>query len=83
MANTSKITGFRPVKGAVGGANMQGVNIYSVAAADGTALFVGDPVKLDGSADADGLATVTKATQGAPTRGYRWYSTRQGEPNYW
>lgn len=69
MANTSKITGFRPTKGAIGGANMQGVNIYSVAATDGTALFVGDPVKLDGSADADGVATVTKATQGAPVLG--------------
>ena len=69
MANTSKITGFRPARGVIGGANMQGVNIYSVAAADGTALFVGDPVKLDGSSDADGLATVTKATQGAAVLG--------------
>lgn len=69
MANTSKITGFRVSRGVIGSANMQGVNLYSVAAADGTALFVGDPVKLDGSADADGVATITKATQGAAVLG--------------
>lgn len=69
MANTSKITGFRPARGVIGGANMQGVNLYSVSSGDGTALFVGDPVKLDGSADADGVATVTKATQGAAVLG--------------
>ena len=69
MANTSKITGFRPLKSALGGVDSPSTSIYAVAAADATALFVGDPVKLDGSADADGVATVTKATQGASVLG--------------
>ena len=69
MPNTSKITGFRPANSANGG-SMQGQgHMYAVSASDGTALFVGDPVKLDGSASADGIATVTKATQGAAVLG--------------
>jgi hypothetical protein len=67
MANTSKIRGFIPVK-AVGEYAGQ-VNLYAVPAADGTALFVGDPVKLDGSADANGIATCVKATQGVSVLG--------------
>ena len=69
MPNTSKITGFRPVKSAVGGAMQGQGNVYAVAAGDATALFVGDPVKLDGSSDSNGIATVTKATQGAAVLG--------------
>lgn len=67
MANTSKIRGFVPAKSV---SEYEGqTNLYAVAAADGTALFVGDPVKLDGSGDANGIATVTKATQGASVLG--------------
>lgn len=69
MPNTSKITGFRPVNSAVGGAMQGQGHVYAVAAADATALFVGDPVKLDGSSDSNGIATVTKATQGAAVLG--------------
>jgi len=62
MANTSRIRGFTPVKHTSGAPyNSQG-NIYAVAATDGVALFVGDPVTLDGSANAAGVATVTKAS---------------------
>lgn len=69
MANTSKITGFRPANSATGG-SMQGQgHMYAVLASDGTALFVGDPVKLDGSGSADGIPSVTKATQGAAVLG--------------
>lgn len=69
MANTSKISGFRPVKSVLGGLDSPSTSLYAVSASDGTALFVGDPVKLDGGADADGVATVTKATQGAAVLG--------------
>lgn len=69
MPNTSKISGFRPVKSAIGGANQGQGNIYAVLASDATALFVGDPVKLDGSAHTNGVASVTKATQGAAVLG--------------
>jgi hypothetical protein len=69
MANTSKISGFRPVKSAIGGSNTAQGNIYAVLAADATALFVGDPVKLDGTGHTNGVASVTKATQGAAVLG--------------
>lgn len=69
MANTSKISGFRHVASAVGGSMQAQGHVYAVASGDGTALFVGDPVKLDGSSNAVGVATVTKATQGAAVLG--------------
>jgi hypothetical protein len=69
MANTSRISGFRPVKHVTGSPYNGQANMYAVAAADATALFVGDPVKLDGSSNSAGVATVTKATQGAAVLG--------------
>ena len=69
MANTSKIRGFIPVKHMSGAPYNGQSNMYAVAAADGTALFIGDPVKLDGSGSAGGVATVTKATAGASVLG--------------
>jgi hypothetical protein len=69
MANTSKIRGFIAVKHTTGAPYNGQANLYAVAAADATALFVGDPVKLDGSANAAGVATVSKATAGASVLG--------------
>jgi len=69
MANTSKIAGFRAVKHTNGSPYNGQTNIYGVLASDGTALFVGDPVKLDGSGTAGGVASVTKATAGAAVLG--------------
>ena len=69
MPNVSRINGFRPVKHVAGAPyNGQG-NLYAVAASDGTALFVGDPVALDGGATVQGLATVTKANVAGPVLG--------------
>lgn len=51
MANTSKIVGFRPVKHGTGAPYNGQANIYTFLAADGTAAYVGDPVKLSGTAD--------------------------------
>lgn len=69
MANTSRISGFRPVKSAMGGSHQGQGNVYAVLASDATALFVGDPVKLDGAGHTNGVASVTKATQGAAVLG--------------
>lgn len=72
MPNISKIRGFIPVKHITGAPYNGQANLYAVAAADATALFVGDPVRLDGSATpgiAGGVATVTKATAGASVLG--------------
>jgi hypothetical protein len=57
MANTSRISGFRPVKHLNGSAYNGQMNVYSVPSSDATALYVGDPVKL---AAAGSDATGTK-----------------------
>jgi hypothetical protein len=62
MANVSRINGFRPVKHVTGAPYNGQANVYAVLAADATALFVGDPVNLDGNAHTNGIASVTKAT---------------------
>lgn len=62
MANISRINGFRPVKHATGAPYNGQANIYAVLASDATALFVGDPVNLDGSAHVNGVPSVTKAS---------------------
>jgi hypothetical protein len=69
MANTSKIRGFQPVKHVNGSPYNGQSNIYATAAADGTALFVGDPVKLAADGNAQGIQIVTKATAGAAVLG--------------
>jgi hypothetical protein len=69
MANTSKIRGFQPVKHVNGSPYNGQSNIYATAAADGTALFVGDPVKLAADGNAQGIQLVTKATAGAAVLG--------------
>lgn len=69
MPNVSKISGFRPVASAVGGAFQGQGRVYSVLAADATALFVGDPVVLSGTSNTAGIASVQKAAQGAAVLG--------------
>jgi hypothetical protein len=46
MANTSRVNGFRPVRYANGAPWNGAFRIYAIPAAEGTATFVGDPVKL-------------------------------------
>lgn len=61
MANVSRINGFRPVK-YLNGAPWNGqVTRYSIPASDGTAVFVGDLVKLHATADANGIRGVIQA----------------------
>lgn len=74
MANTDRPNGLRPV-GTGLGANWNGkVNMYAVASDDGTAIFVGDLVKLTGGAaeagetiygvDVEGVAEITQVAAG-------------------
>lgn len=69
MPNTSRISGFKPVKHATGAPYTGQGNIYFVPSSDSTALFVGDPVVLAGSASTTGVATVTKASASGPVLG--------------
>ena len=65
MANTSKINGFRPVKHLNGSPFNGQVTTYHIPASDGTAVYVGDVVKLAGSSTTDGTkSTVTLASAG-------------------
>jgi hypothetical protein len=66
VANTSKIAGFRPVKHVTGAPFNGQVNQYTCLAADATALYVGDPVKLSGDADAatGAYPSITRAAAG-------------------
>lgn len=71
MANTSRINGFKPVRYKNGSPYTGQVNKYFIPATDGTAVYVGDLVKLAGSADTDGtcptvaVAAATNAVIGA------------------
>ena len=45
MANTSRISGFRPVKHSTGAPYNGQANLYYFPSTDGTAAYVGDVVK--------------------------------------
>jgi hypothetical protein len=61
--------GLRPVRYKSGAPYNGAANTYFVPASDSTALFVGDPVLIAGSADANGVATVARAAAGARITG--------------
>lgn len=70
MANVSRINGFKPVRHRDGSPWNGSLRMYAVPASDGTALFVGDLVKLAADADATtGLPQVVAATAGTPGTG--------------
>jgi hypothetical protein len=61
MANVSRVAGARPVMHLNGAPYNGQVRKYVIPAADGTATFVGDFVKLDGAGDSEGYQTVIQA----------------------
>lgn len=63
MANSNAPFGAKPV-GQNGGAYNGQINRYYIPSTDSTITAVGDIVKLAGSADSDGIATVTRAAAG-------------------
>lgn len=67
MANVDRPNGLTPVK-SITGAPWQGqVNMYLVDSGDGTAIFIGDLVKLAGSAGAAGTVVNGVDVEGMPT----------------
>ena len=62
MPNVSRAMGLRPVRRITAGGSPMQVEQFAVLASDGTALFVGDVVKSAGTADANGVQAVTRAT---------------------
>lgn len=69
MANANRPTGLSPVS-YLNGAPWNGqARCYSIAAAYATALYIGDPVKSSGTADAKGVQGVVLAAATGPIRG--------------
>lgn len=67
MANVNAPFGLRPVRSANGQPYTGAVRIYSVPASDGTAIFIGDAVKLVGTSqiiNGSPLADVAQAASG-------------------
>ena len=65
MANVNRVNGFRPVKTLNGSAPNFSATRYVVAAADTTALFVGDLVKLSGATGTGDYLGIRGVTQAA------------------
>jgi hypothetical protein len=69
MANINAPAGLAPVMYRSGPTWTGQARLYIVAAADTNPIYVGDPVKVTGVGDANGLQIVTLATAGATCRG--------------
>lgn len=69
MANQNTPRGFVPLRDAGSKPHSGGVEMFHVPAADGTALYIGDPVIKNGSSDAAGVASVVMATAGGDITG--------------
>jgi hypothetical protein len=69
MANANAPFGLKPLRDARSGKESGGLEMFSVPASDGTALYIGDPVVKNGSADAAGIAGVVRAAAAGPITG--------------
>jgi hypothetical protein len=69
MANANTPFGLKPVRDAASGTESGGLEMFYHAAADGTALYIGDPVIKSGSSDGAGVASVIRATAAGPITG--------------
>ena len=69
MANANVAFGLKPVADAAGTPFNGALETCYVPATDGTALYIGDPVVVAGSADAAGVRTVARAAAGGPITG--------------
>lgn len=69
MPNTNFVRGLTPLRDAGSKVESGGLEMFHVPAADATALYIGDPVVKAGSADAAGIATVTRAAAAGPITG--------------
>lgn len=65
MANTDSPFGLRPIKKLDGSPNVGGVMAFSTASDDGTAIFIGDPVKLSGTSSTVNGSVYTDVDQAA------------------
>lgn len=69
MPNANVPSGLRPVRHRNGAPYNGATNRYFIPSGDTVAVFIGDPVKSAGSADANGIPTVAQAAAGDAIRG--------------
>lgn len=71
MPNANRPSGLAPVNNLLTGSYNGQARIYSIAYNYNTALYIGDPVKSSGTADANGVAGIVLAAAGTgqPIRG--------------
>lgn len=69
MPNANNPRGLVPLRDASSGRETGGLEQFAVAAADATALFIGDPVVKTGTADGAGVAIVTRSAAAGPITG--------------
>lgn len=68
MANVDNAFGLRPLRDANGAPYNGSGSLYHVAVGDAQVIAPGDPVIVTGTAEAGGVPTVTRATDGATER---------------
>lgn len=64
MANADRPNGLKPIRHLSGAPYNGQANRYAFLAADGTATFIGDLVKLSGTAHTDGTPAIAQAAAG-------------------
>lgn len=69
MANANRPSGLTPIKMLTGAPYNGAGNVYSIAAAYATALYIGDPVISSGTADSKGIQGIALAAATGPIRG--------------
>lgn len=69
MANANRPTGLSPVRSILGAPFNEQVQLYSIAPAYATALYIGDPVISSGTSDSRGIAGITLAAATGAIRG--------------
>jgi len=69
MANPNTPIGLKAVRDAGSGKETGGLNLYYHPASDATALYIGDPVVKNGSADAAGVPGCVRAVAAGPITG--------------
>lgn len=65
MANENRPSGLKPVSYLNGAPYTGQARLYSVASGNATAMYIGDPVTLSGTADANGLAGISIGVAGS------------------
>lgn len=68
MANVNAPQGLRPVADASGRPYSAALKRYALLVGETNDLYIGDPVIVGGSADADGVPNIVKATAGATNK---------------